>query len=385
MNIYRRKILWKLALLLFAVMIGAGSLIYTGNLVENIKREEKDKAEMWALATQKLIEAEPGAEDLDYLFSVIEKNNSVPVILTDEYFEIVSFRNLNPARSSDTLYLMETLRKMEARAEPIVIDLGDDHKNYIFYRDSIILTRLLYYPYIQLGVIMLFVALSYLGFSSARRVEQNQVWVGMSKETAHQLGTPVSALTGWTELLRLRHPDLKEVDEIEKDVARIGKITHRFSRIGSKPALEPTDVTAVINQSILYMAGRTSASIRFDTRGIPDHPILAPLNASLFEWVMENLLKNSIDAINNDGTIAVTVTEETKDGVIIDVSDSGKGMAKRLHKRIFKPGFTTKATGWGLGLSLANRIVSDYHSGKIFVKSSEPDKGTTIRIVLKSV
>ena len=381
MNIYSRKVLWKLGLLLFAVIIGTGSLFYTSNLVDNIKREEKDKAEMWALATQKLIEASAGSEEIDYLFSVIEKNNTVPVILTDENYEIISFRNLNPSRETDTVYLNESLRKMREKGEPITIELGDDHKNYIFYRDSIILTRLLYYPYIQLGVIILFILVAYFAFSSARRVEQNQVWVGMSKETAHQLGTPVSALTGWIELMRLRHPEIAEAAEMEKDIARIEKIALRFSKIGSRPDLVETDLTGVILSSVYYMRGRAPSSILLDATALPPAPVIIPLNQSLFEWVLENLIKNAIDATNGSGLIKIELREEG-DKIIIDLSDDGKGMPGRMHKQIFKPGYTTKSTGWGLGLSLVKRIVEDYHNGKIFVLRSEPDKGCTMRIIL---
>jgi len=261
------------------------------------------------------------------------------------------------------------------------MDLGDDVKNYIYYRNSTLLTKLAYYPYIQLAVIVLFVLVAYFAFSESRKAEQNQVWVGLSKETAHQLGTPTSALMAWAELMKEKDPDKEMVKELEKDVNRLEKITERFSKIGSKPVLIKNNIIQVLKETLEYLKSRTPGKIQYQLI-YAENEIYIPLNSSLFEWVIENLCKNSADAMNGNGIIQINVKDNTQ-VLYIDVHDNGKGIPKSKFKTIFKPGYTTKQRGWGLGLTLAERIIEQYHSGKIFVHQSDPVKGTTIRIVLR--
>jgi signal transduction histidine kinase len=382
LNIYRKKILWKLWLLIIAVLIGFGSLIYTNDLVERLKSEEKEKAELWAEATRKLIETPETNQDIDFLYSIIENNTTVPVILTDDNGMIISAMNFDKEKSSAIGYLEMNLAAMKERIIPITVDLGGGHFNYIYYKDSIILTKLIYYPYVQLGIIILFIIVSYVAFSTSRKAEQNQVWVGMSKETAHQLGTPTSSLAGWVELMEMKYPEVALREEIAKDVERLEKVTERFSKIGSKPALVNEDVTQIIIKTIDYLKSRTSSRIKYVFEFETGRQVLVPMNSTLFEWVVENICKNAIDAVEGDGTISFNITEHKKQ-VDIDISDSGKGIPSSAYKSVFKPGFSTKKKGWGLGLSLSKRIIEDYHNGKIFVKHSEAGKGSCLRISMK--
>jgi signal transduction histidine kinase len=380
LNIYRKKILWKLSLLIAAIIIGVSSLIYTNNLVKRLKEEERNKVKHWAEAIQ-LVETTDEVNVLNLLSSIIESNNSVPVILCDEDGVIHGYRNFDPVKSGNPEYMQEELARLRDKSEPIIISFGESMKSYIYYSESIILTKLRLYPYIQLSIIIFFIAIAYFAFSISRKSEQNQVWVGMSKETAHQLGTPTSSLEGWVELLKEKYPDDSLHRELARDVNRLEKITERFSSIGSRPELQSENIIQIIENSIDYLKSRTSSKVSYGTDIKIDKNTQVPLNASLFGWVLENVFKNAIDAMNGAGDIIVMVTESTS-AVIIDVQDSGKGMNKALYKRIFKPGFSTRERGWGLGLSLSKRIIELYHKGKIFVKSSEPGKGTTIRIIL---
>jgi signal transduction histidine kinase len=274
------------------------------------------------------------------------------------------------------------LARMKEKNHPIIIDFGDGQINRIYYRDSIILRKLTYYPYVQLSIIILFIMVSYLAFSSSRKAEQNQVWVGMSKETAHQLGTPTSSLAGWIEILQIKHPEISITEELSKDLERLEKVAERFSKIGSRPDLTRGNIIAIINQTIDYLKSRTSSKVVIKINSGTLKDMFIPINSALFSWVIENVCKNAIDAITGDGEINIRISEEEQI-VIIDISDNGKGISKSAFKRIFKPGYTTKKTGWGLGLSLAKRIIEEYHDGKIFVKHSEIGKGTIIRIVMK--
>ena len=381
MNIYKQRIWWKLWLLVIAVIIGIGSLKYTSDLVETLKLEEKEKAELWAEATRMINKSELG-EDLSFLYSIIENNTTVPVILTDSYDNIISSKNFNASKSDNPGFLETKLVKIKEEYEPIVIDLPNGQFNYIYYKESIILSKLIYYPYIQLGIIILFIIVSYLAFSSSRRAEQNQVWVGMSKETAHQLGTPTSSLAGWVEVLEMKYPEVTLREEIAKDVERLEKVTERFSKIGSKPSFSEEDIARVIIKTIDYIKSRTSSRIKYIFEFDTDIPVIVPMNTTLFEWVVENVCKNAIDAVEGEGTISINITT-IKKIVHIDISDTGIGIPASAFKSIFKPGFSTKKKGWGLGLSLSKRIIEDYHSGKIFVKHSEPGKGSCIRISMK--
>jgi signal transduction histidine kinase len=381
-NIYRNRTLWKLSLLVFAVIIGLFSLLYTNNLVKSLKEEERKKVELWAKAERQLISTSDTSQDLAFLYSIIENNSTVPVILTNENDSIISAINFDPARINDIKFLRTKLARIKEKSKPIIIDLGGNHLNLIYYKDSTILTKLIYYPFVQLSVIILFIIVSYLAFSSSRKAEQNQVWVGMSKETAHQLGTPTSSLAGWIEILQMKHPEITITDELAKDLARLEKITERFSKIGSRPDLSPGNIVAVINQTIEYLKSRTSSKINIIADYDPSGEILIPVNAALFSWVIENICKNAVDATEGNGEIKIWLSD-SQEHLIIDITDTGKGISKSSFKKIFKPGYTTKERGWGLGLSLAKRIIEDYHNGKIFVKYSEPGKGTCIRIVMK--
>ena len=382
MNIYYRNTLWKLALLFFAVIIGLFSLLYTQNLVKSLKAEEKKKVELWAEATRQLITSSNTSPNLAFLFSISENNNTVPVILTDGSDSIISARNFDPLKIKDQRFLKTELARMKEKNHPIVIDFGDGQNNFIYYRESIILRKLTYYPYIQLSIIILFIIVSYLAFSSSRKAEQNQVWVGMSKETAHQLGTPTSSLAGWIEILQIKHPEISITEELSRDLARLEKVAERFSKIGSRPDLTQEDIITVINQTIDYLKSRTSSKVVIDIDSGTLKEVLIPINSALFSWVIENVCKNAVDAITGEGEISIRISQNDQ-MAFIDISDNGKGIPKSAFKKIFKPGYTTKKTGWGLGLSLAKRIIEEYHDGKIFVRHSEIGKGSCIRIVMK--
>ncbi len=380
MKIYRHKSFWKLFLLLFAVIIGMGSLIYTQFLVSKLKAEERKNIKLWAEATR-LISLPDTSQNVEFLSTIIENNNTVPVILTDESDSILSSRNFEMHKSDNYGYIRSQLEKIKLENKPIINNLENGHFNLIYYKDSTILTMLIYYPYIQLAMILLFIIVSYLAFSSSRKAEQNQVWVGMSKETAHQLGTPTSSLAGWIEILQNKYPEISITSELARDVERLEKVTERFSRIGSKPSLANENIIAIISRTIDYLRSRTSSKVKFNY----DHRLMdeinIPVNAALFEWVIENVSKNAIDAMEGIGELTIRISE-TEKHAIIDISDTGKGIPKSAFKKIFHPGFTTKQRGWGLGLSLARRIIEEYHNGKIFVRHSEVGKGSVIRIMM---
>jgi signal transduction histidine kinase len=271
---------------------------------------------------------------------------------------------------------------MASQNTPIRIDLADTGIHYIYYQDSFLLTQLKYYPLVQFGVIAVFLLIAYLLFSYARKSEQNQVWVGMAKETAHQLGTPLSSMVAWMELLKLKGLDEDTIREIEKDVQRLETITDRFSKIGSAARLENTDIVAMVYETVNYIRSRVSAKVTFNIQPDAAQQILIPLNTHLFEWVIENLCKNAVDAMEGNGQVNIEITEDT-DHIHIDIGDTGKGIPKSRFKTIFRPGYTSKSRGWGLGLTLSKRIVENYHSGRIYVKSSVLNKGTIFRIILK--
>jgi two-component sensor histidine kinase len=363
------------------VGIGIGSLWYTNNLVKKLAREERKKVELWARATSLIPKTDITGESLEFLFSVIQYNETVPVILVDQDTNILMHRNLDTAKVSNPLYLKRKLADMMEENPPIEIPYMPNKKQYLYYSPSIILNQLTYYPFFQLGIILLFIMVAYFAFSSSRKAEQNQVWVGLSKETAHQLGTPISSLLAWVEILKqdTDNPDL--VSELEKDVLRLNKITERFSKIGSQPALGEQNLVEIIQNTLSYLKTRSSNKITFKVQTHAEK-VIAPFNPPLFEWVIENVCKNAMDAIEGEGEIIISITEKDNQ-VVVDISDNGKGIPKSQHKTIFKPGFTTKTRGWGLGLSLTKRIIEEYHKGKIFVAESEVLKGTTIRLLLK--
>jgi len=383
MNIYTRKQRWKLALLFAAMVIGVASLWYTNTLVKKLAEQEKKSVRLWYSAVRQLSEASiDGGGDESFALEVLVSNNTIPTILTDENGNINSSRNLDSAKADDPAYLQQQIEEMKAEQEPIEIVFGNNgEKNYIYYKNSLLIRQLRYYPYFQLAVISLFLAVSYLAFSTSRKAEQNQVWVGMAKETAHQLGTPLSSLMAWVEYLKMHGKKDDHLEEIEKDIARLNTITERFSKIGSAPSLKKENVDDVIRNSMNYIQSRTSTRVQFILKTSTAHDIYAPMNVPLFEWVLENIFKNAVDAMTGEGTITISITDQQQ-FVYIDISDTGKGIPKSRFKTVFKPGFTSKSRGWGLGLSLSKRIVEEYHGGHIFVKSSEINKGTTFRIVL---
>lgn len=374
------RLQWKFILLILAITIGMCSLWYTNKLVHELATEEQKKVELWANATQLLSETTQQNIDIEFILKVVENNSTVPVILTDKDDNILSYRNFTTYKAENSKYLERELRKMKLLHPPIKINLGKNNYNYIYYKESIILQSLTLFPYIQLTVIVLFILLSYVAFSAARKSEQNNVWLGLSRETAHQLGTPASSLMAWIEILKDKGIEPSIILELEKDIHRLNIITERFSKIGSQPKLELTNVEIVIENMVDYMSKRMSNQA-IVTVSSSINEVKIPLNENLFGWVIENLIKNALDAIVLPGMIDIEITSVDK-YVFIDVNDSGKGIPKRLVPQIFRPGFTTKKRGWGLGLSLAKRIIEEYHHGKIFVLRSEIEIGTTFRIVL---
>ena len=383
MEFYFKKRRWKILLLLLAVIIGIGSFLYTSWLVKNMAIEERKNVELWAEATQKLINTDISSnQDITFLVDIINKNTSIPIITTDGMENILDAKNIDYTEENKDKILTRELQKMKEENAPIIISVSATETQYLHYRDSVLLENLKYYPLIQFAVIFLFIFVAYLAFSSSRNAEQNQVWVGMSKETAHQLGTPISSLMAWVELLKMQNIDETLIREFEKDTQRLEKITERFSKIGSIPELTRTDVAETIRSTVSYLKTRSSLKVKYILDFDEQAKYEVPLNASLFSWVIENLCKNAIDAMNNIGVIQISLIEKG-DQILIDVADTGKGISKSYHKTVFQPGFTTKRRGWGLGLSLAKRIVENYHKGKIFLKQSEINKGTTFRIILQ--
>jgi signal transduction histidine kinase len=382
LNIYTKKQKWKLLLLVGAAIIGILTFVITNNLAKKLSIEERKKVELWALGMRQLSGLNNGGGDETFILEVIINNETVPVILTDKDGVILSSRNLDSNKENEEEYLNRQLEKMKKDNEPIEITLLDGNRNYIYYKESILLTQLYYFPFIQFAVISLFLFVSYIAFSVSRKAEQNQVWVGMSKETAHQLGTPTSSLMASLELLKLNNVDKNVVTEFEKDVNRLEKITERFSKIGAAPKLEKQDIIDALLNTINYIKARSSEKIKFNLNFSENDKILVPFNSSLFEWVVENLLKNAIDSMEGSGSININIDDRIQ-FLFIDIVDEGKGLLKSKYKTIFQPGYTTKRRGWGLGLSLSKRIIEMYHDGKIFVNHSELDKGTNMRIVLK--
>ena len=364
-----------------AILIGISSLWYTNKLTRELKIEEQKKVELWAAAMQQLVDLNDPEENIAFLFQIIEGNNTVPLMLVGEAGDTISTRNLNKYKLDNKNYLERQLRLMKAEHDPIEIVISEDRSNFMYYKSSLLLTKLRYFPYVQLGVIVFFVFVAYLAFSNSRKFEQNQVWVGLTKEAAHQLGTPTSSLTGWVDIMKMKNFDQSLVKEFEKDVKRLEKITERFSRVGSKPKLVPVNIIPILFNTVEYLESRLSDQVRFKFNFKKNDDLVLSINTTLFEWVIENLLKNAIDAMRGNGFIEMNLTVLSHN-IYIDIKDSGRGIQKSKFKTIFKPGYTTKDRGWGLGLSLSRRIVEDYHKGEIFVENSELNKGSCFRIVL---
>ena len=377
----------KIILVVAAIAIAVMSLVASNILTKDLARQERTKMEVWAEAMRALSQADENT-DLALVLKVLNENNTIPVVVLDSDENVTDFRNvtINAKNYKDSLQYVSTMAKLlKANKQNIRISLSGTSNDYIdvCYDDSLMLKRLAFYPYVQLGVVMLFVVVAIFALLTSKRAEQNKVWVGLSKETAHLLGTPISSLMAWTTILKENYPDDELLPEMDQDVKRLQLIADRFSKIGSLPEPIPVSLSEVLDHVIDYMDRRTSKTIQLK-KDFPTEDIIIRLNASLFEWVIENLCKNAVDAMGGvSGTITLHV-ETIGERVIVEISDTGKGIKKKDLRNIFRPGFTTKSRGWGLGLSLAKRIVEEYHNGKIFVKSSELGKGTTFRIELKA-
>ena len=378
----------KIVLVLAAVVIAVVSLVVSHVLIRDLAGEDRAKMEVWAEAMRTLNHADENT-DINLVLRVINSNNTIPVVVLDPNGQVQAYRNIDIDRCDNaadtTAFLARLGNQLLASNRFIRIALDDNRSTgYIdvCYDDSLMLRRLASYPYIQLGVVMLFVVIAIFALLTSKRAEQNKVWVGLSKETAHQLGTPISSLMAWVEILRESYPDDQLIPEMENDVKRLQLIADRFSKIGSLPEPVDTDLKEVMQHVVDYMDRRTSKRVKM-IRRFPDGEVRVRINASLFEWVIENLCKNAVDAMGGEGTITITVAEE-QGKTIVEVSDTGKGIRKKDLRNVFRPGFTTKKRGWGLGLSLAKRIVEEYHKGRIWVKHSEVGIGTTFRIELKN-
>ncbi|MCR4916905.1 MAG: HAMP domain-containing histidine kinase [Prevotella sp.] len=366
----------KIVLVVAAILIAAASLLISHKLVSDLKQEERSKMDLWAKAMNFVQEAD-SETDLSLALAFIEGNTTIPVIVTDAQGSVMEYRNID-----EDADVTDYARRMRQAGDTISIDLGAGDYLLVCYDESTLLKRLTQYPYWQLGIVMIFVVVAIFALLSSKRAEQNKVWVGLSKETAHQLGTPISSLMAWTEMLKESYPDDELIPEMEQDVRRLERIAERFSKIGSLPEPVATSMNEVLDHVIAYMDKRTSQKVAIKGH-YPSHDVMVRINASLFEWVIENLCKNAVDAMEGQpGKIDLWLLEEG-DTVAVEVVDTGKGIRKKNVNNVFRPGFTTKKRGWGLGLSLAKRIVEEYHRGHIFVKQSEVGKGTTFRIELR--
>ena len=386
LNNYEIKGVIKVVLLVFAFLIGFFSLWYTNTLVNKLESQEREKIATWANATQ-LITSPEAEGNLNFLYEIIQANTTIPVILTDSNGVVNQFRNIEAFKMENEAWVVDKIAEMKKQNEPFEIEFMGG-KQLIYYENSTLLNQLRVYPYFQLAVIALFLAMSYFAFSYSRTSEQNKVWAGMSKETAHQLGTPISSLMAWLDYLKESDAEVpqKVITEMEHDMDRLGLITERFSKIGSEPSLTVYSLYEVIEESVSYINSRTSDKVSISIRDqekFKDAQV--QINKPLFAWVVENLCKNAVDAMEGEGEIVFSLRGIRDNKVLIDISDTGKGVPSNKFKTIFKPGYTTKKRGWGLGLSLVKRIVENYHKGKIYVKSSEIDKGTVFRIEINQV
>jgi two-component system, sporulation sensor kinase D len=385
MSFFKDTLLLKRIVIIISFSIVTLILWNTYSFFKRFKNEERLKMEIVAtamkeFATNQDLEADVSLED-----KIIKSNTNIPMILVDENGNIGanSYLNLDPVKAKDPAFLLKQLEIMKEQNSPIEINFAKNRTQYIYYRNSDLLNKLSYYPLTLILILTLFLTVIYMMFTSSKVAEQNKLWTGMAKETAHQIGTPLSSLLGWIAILKMENVDDKYVDEIEKDVHRLNTIANRFSKIGSLPTLKKLDIIAVTKNAYEYLEYRSSKQISFTFESSKEK-LYSNLNEELYAWVIENLIKNAIDAMLGKGQLTVAITADAKN-IKIDITDTGKGMAKSQFKKIFKPGFTTKKRGWGLGLSLSKRIIEDYHKGKIVVKNSEINKGTTFQIVLDKI
>lgn len=379
MDFYGRKNLWKFILFVVAIIIGLVTLFYTESFLKDLRNEEVKKVNQWANAMTSIQRADDQT-DLTLATQIIQFNTTIPVILTDAEDSVIATKNLIKPPKGDPDFLKKRVTQLKEAGTFMELGFAGNQVNYVYYENSNLLTKLRFYPIVLLVVISLFVFIAYFAFSGARKAEQNQVWNGLAKETAHQIGTPLSSLVGWLELMKMQDMDPNMIKEMEKDVKRLETITNRFSKIGSQPSLKRTDMLLGTKQAVEYLRTRSPRKIIVECH-LPFEPVYAETNLYLFEWVIENLVRNAIDAIGSEGRIDVRLSSTDK-LIQIDVQDTGKGIPSQKVNSVFRPGFSTKKRGWGLGLSLARRIIEDYHNGKIFVAESIVGEGTTFRITL---
>ena len=399
-SIYDSRRIWKMVFIAISVLLVTLFLYISNRLVNDLAVQERERMEIWADATKQLASTSNGSEgmpdqQINFLLSIIERNHTIPVMLVDENDEILLHRNFRLPEAIDSVspweiseanmnYLKEKLNKLKRSHNTITITLDEGTTQYLYYEDSTVLRRLAFFPYIELIVMLVFIAVVYFALISVKKAEQNKVWVGLSKETAHQLGTPISSLMAWTQMLDSLGVDADIVKDMDKDVHRLSVIADRFSKIGSKPEMELAFINESVVSSMEYMRSRISKRVALTINVDHSRNCGVMLCQSLFEWVMENLTKNAVDAMQGEGNLTITVTGSAS-MVIIDVKDSGKGIARKNFKNVFNPGYTTKKRGWGLGLTLVKRIIEEYHGGRIYVKESEINQGTTFRIELPKV
>lgn len=377
-DVYTGKNWWKAALITFGVIIGIVSLFYTESFLKELRLEEERKIKLWAKAVEAVFLADDDS-NLAFYSQIIQDNKTIPVILTDQDDQIIAHRNLDVSEINPEKYLAKKLEEFKNSGQMIENTYIDGKTNFLYYKGSSLLTKLRWYPLLLLGVISIYMLISYMAFSNARRSEQNKVWTGMARETAHQIGTPLSALLGWIAYLKERYPAEIAFKEMERDVDRLSSITERFSKIGSRPELTDTDLSGTLQHTVDYLSTRMGKKVSFEQD--ISLGLLAKHNPQLLSWVIENLVKNATDAVEGSGVIRLTASP-LEDSINIIVHDSGKGIPLKIQRNIFKPGFTTKNRGWGLGLSLARRIIEEYHNGSIALVESGSEKGTTFKIVL---
>jgi K+-sensing histidine kinase KdpD len=389
-NEYKSLKTFRYLFIFVAVIIAIASGWITHSLVNELKEEERKKIELWAksvaLLSMQAISEETNTDvfnNYDLLLSeLISGNTTIPVFYVNERDSVIGKHNIPSQRENDTVYIKKKINAFKKKHAPIAINLDENTVQYVYYDDSTVLKQLQLFPFVQLGVVFIFIIISFLTLNSTQKAEQNRVWVGLSKETAHQLGTPISSLMAWVEYLKTKNADRRLLDEMDKDVQRLKTIAERFSKIGSRPKPEPVDLNKTVREAVEYMERRISAKVTIST-AFPPEPACVLMNESLFGWTLENLIKNAVDAMDGQGKINISIREKG-DKVILDISDTGKGIPKSKFKSVFYPGYTTKKRGWGLGLSLVKRIIESYRKGKIYVYKSEPGKGTTFRIELKN-
>lgn len=374
-NIYHKRQKFKIAFFVVSLLLVSAFLYVSDKLVEDLSKEELNKMEIWAEATR--LAASDTNTDLGLILKILQSNSSIPVIIVDEEGCVMGSANIS---RKDSLYLDKKYKDFKEVGNIIEVPIDKDTKQYLYYDDSVLLKYLSLFPYVQLGVMIFFLLISYVALMNSKRAEQNQVWVGLSKETAHQLGTPISSLMAWVEVLKMNDIDKELLADMEKDVTRLSVIADRFSKIGSSPELLPSDISLVVTNAAEYMRRRISSKVKFETE-IPQISDSVKMCVPLMEWVIENLCKNAIDAMSGTGTLKLELGQE-ENMCYIDITDTGKGIARKNFKTVFRPGYTTKERGWGLGLALVKRIVEEYHAGRVYVKESELGKGTTFRVEL---